>query len=326
MVQPNSVDRERRVISWNIGAERLLGLAESEVLGSLFDVIFTAEDRAMGVPANEVAQALAQGHVSNERWYQRKDGARLWGSGVIMAIRGTTGEGVGLVKILRDETESRRASDALVKALRETEAARAEAEAANSAKDRFLAVLSHELRTPLTPVQVEIELLTVDLHACVHRALELTALDFSKNDLACTVTLTAERHHILGDAGRLRQVFCNLLQNAAKFAPKGSEISVCSRNLNGTDIAIDFTDHGIGIGPNILPKIFTPFEQGSPDLARRYGGLGLGLAISRSLVQMHGGRITVISDGHDQGATFTVELPLALDCQVSDELTGRDTN
>ena len=368
-----SVDRERRVISWNIGAERLLGLAESEILGSPYDVIFTAEDRAAGVPANEVAQALAQGHASNERWYQRKDGARLWGSGVIMAIRGTAGEAVGLVKILRDETESRRASEALVKALRETEAARAEAEAANSAKDRFLAVLSHELRTPLTPVQlafpilelqpeltdsskealkmirrnvemeivliddlldinrivhgkVEIELLAVDVHACVHRALELTALDFSKNDLKCSVTLTAERHHILGDAGRLRQVFCNLLQNAAKFAPKGSEISVYSRNLDGTGIAIDFTDHGIGIESEILPKIFTPFEQGSPDLARRYGGLGLGLAISRSLVQMHGGRITVTSDGLYQGATFTVELPVASDRQVSVKLTGMKTD
>jgi two-component system CheB/CheR fusion protein len=369
-----SVDRERRVISWNIGAERLLGLAESEILGLPYDVIFTAEDRAAGVPANEVAQALAQGHASNERWYQRKDGSRLWGSGVIMAMRGTTGEAVGLVKILRDETESRRASEALVEALRETEAARAEAEAANSAKDRFLAVLSHELRTPLTPVQlafpilelqpeltessrealrmirrnvemeivliddlldvnrivhgkVEIELLAVDVHDCVHRALELTALDFSKNDLERTVTLTAERHHILGDAGRLRQVlFCNLLQNAAKFAPEGSEISVCSRNLDGTGIAIDFTDHGIGIESETLPNIFNPFEQGSPDLARRYGGLGLGLAISRSLVQMHGGRITVRSDGLDQGATFTVELPISSDCQISDQLTAMETD
>jgi two-component system, chemotaxis family, CheB/CheR fusion protein len=101
-----SVDRERHVISWNIGAQRLLGLAESEILGSPYDVIFTAEDRAAGVPANEVAQALAEGHASDERWYQRKDGGRLWGSGVIMAMRGTTGEAGGLVKILRDETES----------------------------------------------------------------------------------------------------------------------------------------------------------------------------------------------------------------------------
>ena len=152
----------------------------------------------------------------------------------------------------------------------------------------------------------------------MNRALELTASDFSKNNLQCIVSLTAERHHILGDAGRLRQVFCNLLQNAAKFAPKGSEISVCSRNLDGTGIAIDFTDHGIGIEPEILPNIFNPFEQGNPDLARQYGGLGLGLAISRSLVQMHGGRITVTSDGPSQGATFTVELPIASDCQVSD--------
>ena len=166
----------------------------------------------------------------------------------------------------------------------------------------------------------------MDVHACVHRALELTALDFSKNDIQCTVSLTAERHHILGDAGRLRQVFCNLLQNAAKFAYKGSEISVCSRNLEGTGIAIDFTDHGIGIEPKLLPNIFNPFEQGNSDLTRPYGGLGLGLAISRSLVQMHGGRITVTSDGLGQGATFTVELPIASDCQASEELIAMETD
>lgn len=98
--------------------------------------------------------------------------------------------------------------------------------------------------------------------------------------------------------------------------------------IDGTGIAIDFTDHGIGIEPEILPKIFTPFEQGSSDLARRYGGLGLGLAISRSLVQMHGGRITATSDGRDQGATFTVELPIATasDYPVSDELTGMESD
>jgi signal transduction histidine kinase len=80
--------------------------------------------------------------------------------------------------------------------------------------------------------------------------------------------------------------------------------------------------------PLLVLKIFTPFEQGSSDLARRYGGLGLGLAISRSLVQMHGGRITATSDGRDQGATFTVELPIAAapDYPVSDELTGMETD
>ena len=101
---------------------------------------------------------------------------------------------------------------------------------------------------------------------------------------------------------------------------------MCSRNLNGTDIAIDFTDHGIGIKPAMLSNIFNPFEQGSPDLARGYGGLGLGLAISRSLVQMHGGRISVTSDGPGKGATFTVELPIASDCQVSTELTAMEND
>src|SRR5262249_48334000 len=100
--------------------------------------------------------ALAEGHASDERWCQRKDGSRFWGSGELMVMRDDLGSVIGLVKILRDETEAREGREALVRALQGTERARAEAEAANAAKDRFLAVLSHELRTPLTPVQLSL--------------------------------------------------------------------------------------------------------------------------------------------------------------------------
>ena len=351
-----SIDRERRVTSWNIGAQGLLGFPESEISGQVYDVIFAPEERSNGTPEKLILKALAEGHARDESWHQRKDGSRFWGSGVIMAMHDAKGEVVGLVKILRDETEARQAREQLVKALEDAQRARTEAEAANATKDRFLAVLSHELRTPLTPVQLslatleleqslsataqeslkllrrnveteirliddlldvnrivhgklECKALQVDLHASIRQALEAGATGLSQKDLKLTVSLEASRHHVLGDAMRLQQVFSNLLQNAAKFTPEGGTVTVRSRDTATGGIAVDFSDTGIGIAPEALEKIFNPFEQGNPDLARRYGGLGLGLAISRSLVLAHGGRLTAASPGLGQGATFTVELP-----------------
>jgi two-component system CheB/CheR fusion protein len=355
-----SIDSQRHVTSWNVGAERLLGFSESEVSGQPYDVILTPEDRAAGAAEKETARALAEGHASDERWHQRKDGSRFWGSGVIMVMRDDLGKVVGLVKILRDETEAREGREALVRALQETERARAESEAANAAKDRFLAVLSHELRAPLTPVQLslatleleqglgdgarellrllrrnvdsEIRLIDdlldvnrivhgklefarspVDLHACIRHVLEVSEMHFKAKNLRLSVSLEAAQYVVLGDAMRLEQVFSNLLQNAEKFTPDGGAITVRSRDQGGSRITVKISDTGIGIEPEALETIFEPFEQGSPDLARRYGGLGLGLAIARSLVEAHGGWLTATSGGSGHGATFTVEIPTAIE-------------
>ncbi|TWO71615.1 PAS domain S-box protein [Caenimonas sedimenti] len=100
-----STDLERRVTSWNSGAERLLGFSESEVMGRSADIIFTPEDRADGAPEREAATALREGRASDERTHMRKDGSRFFGSGAMMAMRNTAGEPVGLVKILRDPSD-----------------------------------------------------------------------------------------------------------------------------------------------------------------------------------------------------------------------------
>ncbi len=154
-----SIDLDRRVTSWNPGAERLLGFGEKEVIGTSADVIFTPEDRAAGAPEHEINTAREQGRASDDRWHERKDGSRFFATGAMMAMRDSRGEIVGYVKILRDQTEMRQAQDELEKgraelweALQENEKAREEVVAASRAKDRFLAILSHELRTPLNPV------------------------------------------------------------------------------------------------------------------------------------------------------------------------------
>ncbi len=178
-----SMDLERRVRSWNTGAEELTGYLEADIVGRPADLIFIEEDRTAGVPEREAQQALADGRAADERWHRRKDGSRFWGSGVMMAMRESGGgEPIGLLKIFRDQTYVRNASQALetsraelVQALVDNRRARADAEAASHAKDRFLAILSHELRTPLTPVVMALHALerSVELPGSLRGTVEL---------------------------------------------------------------------------------------------------------------------------------------------------------
>lgn len=154
------VDRHGLVQGWNVGAEHIFGYVESEIIGRSLDRFFTPEDLEAGVPQQEMQDALHTGIGPDDRWHVRKDGSRFWGSGVMMAMReGSSAAAVGLLKIFRDQTGARAGQEALeisraelVQALVDNRQARAEAEAASHAKDRFLAILSHELRTPLTPI------------------------------------------------------------------------------------------------------------------------------------------------------------------------------
>ncbi|XDF33554.1 PAS domain S-box protein [Paracidovorax avenae] len=154
-----STDLDRRITTWNSGAERILGYSENEAVGQLADMIFTPEDRAAGAPLSETSTALATGGALDDRLHQRKDGSRFWASGALMPMHDGADTVVGFVKILRDQSDQRASQQALeqsradlLKALRENEEARAALQAADATKDRFLAVLSHELRNPLASI------------------------------------------------------------------------------------------------------------------------------------------------------------------------------
>ncbi len=149
---------------------------------------------------------------------------------------------------------------------------------------------------------------TVDLHAAIEHALSISALELETKKLHVTKKLEATEYHCRGDAARLQEVFWNILRNAVKFTPRGGKIDISTRNDGDHSAIIEFSDSGIGIEPELRPRIFDAFEQGARAHGVRYGGLGLGLAISKRIVDLHKGKIEARSPGPGQGSTFSVTL------------------
>jgi PAS domain S-box-containing protein len=165
-----------------------------------------------------------------------------------------------------------------------------------------------------------LEVQTTELHALIQHAIEICSGGDSEKIRA---SLSATSTFVRADPARIQQVFWNLLNNAVKFTPLGKSISVRTRN-EGEFIVAEVVDAGVGIDPELLPRLFNAFEQGDAVRERKIGGLGLGLAISKALVTAHGGSLAAYSAGAGKGATFTVRLPLvaAPTSSVSDSLQG----
>jgi hypothetical protein len=151
----------------------------------------------------------------------------------------------------------------------------------------------------------------VDLHAILRDAMRTCSDDVAaQKRLDVRLEAGAAHHHVRGDAARLSQIFWNLIKNAVKFTPAGGSIVLRTANPAGADeVEVAVSDTGVGIEADVLPLVFNAFEQGGAAVTRKFGGLGLGLAISKALAELHGGRIEAQSDGPGSGATFTLTLP-----------------
>jgi PAS domain S-box-containing protein len=263
------------------------------------------------------------------------------------AIRGADGGVVAVVAVGIEITAQVRARDTIAES-------HAVADAANRAKDQFLAMLGHELRNPLAPIRTAVELMrlrpggphgrpldiierqTTHLMRLVDDLLDVSRItcgeiplrhaplnvgELIAQSVETSLPLIESRQHELdlhvahdlvveGDRDRLVQVFSNLLSNAAKYTPPGGRIEVDARR-EGAEVQVRVTDDGQGIAPELLPHVFEAFVQSEQDRARSQGGMGLGLAIVRSLVERHGGTVTAWSDGPDRGSELLVRLPAA---------------
>jgi len=169
--------------------------------------------------------------------------------------------------------------------------------------------------TRITRGKLELRGETTDLRGIIDHAVKTS---FAGEELLKSVEYSEEIPEaplpVRVDPARITQVLWNLLTNAMKFTPEGGRITLSVRVEESGDkhwAAVDVTDTGIGIDSEVLPQIFGAFEQGSRSITRRFGGLGLGLAISKAIMELHGGSISATSPGLGKGATFSVRLPLA---------------
>jgi PAS domain S-box-containing protein len=465
-----TVDKEARVVSWNSGAQQLFGYTEEEVLGQSVVVIFPPEDRAVLVPAHELAAAAATGRATDERWHIRKDGSRFFASGVLAPIFDEESKLRGFTKICRDITErkeaeiavreaavrlkaivdtavdgiitidengivesmnlaaerlfgfgrdeviganvkmlmpepyrdehdgylaaylttgqkriigsgrevvgrrkdgstfpmelavsetrlgTRRIFTGIVRDITERKRLEDELKGADERKNHFLAMLAHELRNPLAPISNAVQIMRIEgpngpnhewsidviaaqikqMTRIVDDLLDLSRINRGKVvlqrepvELAQVVELAVQasrpqlddyRHELRVslpagpivlelDRARFAQVLSNLLNNAAKYTPEGGRIDLTA-TLDGTDVLIMVADNGIGIARELVPKVFDLFVQADQSLSRSRGGLGIGLTVVRSLVELHEGSVSVRSEGLGMGSEFTIRVPL----------------
>src|SRR5947208_1543582 len=162
--------------------------------------------------------------------------------------------------------------------------------------------------TRIAKDKLQLRFVAMDVHEAITNVTEICKTEARARNIQVHLSLRAGAHFITGDSAKFQQIIWNLLKNAIKFTAENGEITISSCNPEPQLLAIAVHDTGIGIEPEVMNRIFDPFEQGERAFQRRYGGLGLGLAISKSLAQAHGGTLIARIEGHDRGSRFILPM------------------
>src|SRR5688572_18018861 len=341
---------EGMVTSWNPGARRIKGYDAAEVMGKHFSRFYGADDIAAGKPWAELAMAREHGRAEDEGWRVRKDGSRFWARVVVTALREDDGRLYGYAKVTQDMTQQRHAA-ALEEATKQVQdfiavlahelrnplapirnAAQLlqgatpggeDFEIARRAIDRQSAQLSRIVDDLLdigriTRGAFSIHPKAVDLRDIVARAVETArpAIESGRHEL--TVELPADPIQLQGDELRLIQALTNVLNNAVRYTASGGKISLWLRREDGFAL-LSVRDTGQGIAPEFMGSIFGMFVQGRGALNRPQTGLGVGLALARTIVEMHHGTIEAKSEGLGKGSEFVIRLPVEAGAKPSAE-------
>ncbi len=339
------VDTEGCIRTWNAGAERMLGYAADQVLGQPTSVLYTAEDREAGQFQSALAAARAKGHIEFQAWRQRADGVRIQVEVATTEVRDASGAARGFVQIIRDlsdkqrvealESEGRRITEFIAMLSHELRNPLAPIRNAVAILKRFvdrpetvwcaeligrqvthMTCLVDDLLdvSRVTTGKIRLDLKPLMVNELVEHAVEAMRPTVQGYGLSLDVAITPVPMTVSGDATRLTQVLVNLLTNAAKYTPSPGSIQV-SLAAENEQAVLKISDTGIGLSPELVERVFEPFVQAERALARSEGGLGIGLTLVRSVVDLHGGAVTASSDGVGKGATFTIRLPCILAAQ-----------
>jgi PAS domain S-box-containing protein len=343
-----AMDPEGCIIHWNAGAARITGYDEQEVLGKPLLIIFTAEDLQAGVPRQELERAAKTGRAEDERWQVRKDGTRFWATGTVVPLRAADGRLLGFGKILRDRTDLKEQEQALRGRARDLSVADDRknvflatlahelrnllAPLANSgqvlqmqgagspALRRVAEIIDRQVRQMKRLVEDLMDVSRISRGSLQLQRQRIVLQDVVHQAVEIVRPLVESRRHRLGvflaapleldaDPDRLRQVFVNLLNNAAKYTEPGGEIAI-TVDREGDEAVVRVRDTGIGMQPDQMATIFELFTQAHPSLHQSQSGLGLGLALVRDLVTLHGGTVQARSAGIGRGSEFIVHLPI----------------
>ncbi len=342
------------ITSWNMGAEKLFGYTASEMLGQPITGLIRPDGREES--ANQLERLGRGERIENfETVRLRKDGTPVDVYITVSPINDRSGRIIGASEVAREIGERRLAQAEREELLMKEEAARAEAQAENNAKDEIISLISHELRSPLNSIlgynrmlrsnphdaeqvsqtcdviergaRTQLRLLEdlldtsriisgklrldprpTDLVPVLADVLELMRPMAEAKAIVLRARYDLKPEMVNGDPVRLQQVVGNLIANAIKFTPEGGRVGLCLERSD-EEIRIVVNDTGAGIDPEFLPRIFDRFSQADRSISRSHGGLGLGLALVKHLVEMHGGGVEAASEGVGLGSTFTIKLP-----------------
>lgn len=348
------------VLTWNEGAERIMGYRSEEIVGKHFSLFYSREAQKRKHPDRELGLARITGRYEEEGWRIRKDGTLLWANVVITAIYDNF-ELIGFAKITRDLTQRLLADQEREASARMLDQTNEELKQALEVKSRFLSTISHEVRTPMAGIIGMTEVLALedlgdDNNVVVQNIFEsskrllrllnnlLEAARMETGDLRLENrefpirTVLGDVRQIVnreatskgvelegscdplipetvyGDELKIRQILLNLVHNAVKFTDSGDvrvNARILEKTANHITIRFSVQDSGIGIKPEDREKLFKPFSQADESTKRVYGGSGLGLSISKQLVEMMGGNIAFDSV-FGNGSHFWFDLPFTL--------------
>jgi PAS domain S-box-containing protein len=342
------VDPDGRLICWNLGAERLFGYRSDEVVGQHFSRFFSPEDVISGQPEHELRAAREGGHAAEARWQVRKDGSRFWCKANVTALYNEAKQVSGFARVMHDLTAGQQ-QEAMTKRADDLAAANRGKEEfmamlSHELRNPLSPILNalgilKQIRTQdpiirqaggiierqvgqmvrmvddlldisrITKGKLRLTKERVDLRTVMNRAADSARPLLAARQHEFSLLLPTEPLWVEGDPGRLEQVAVNLLSNAAKYTDPGGLVRMSVAG-EGDDAVVRVTDNGVGIPADMLPRIFDLFTQLDSSLSRSHGGLGIGLALVRTLVEMHDGRVTATSGGLGKGSEFGVKLPV----------------
>jgi PAS domain S-box-containing protein len=322
--------------------------AEGKDCGEIFKIVNEDTRQTVESPVTKVLQSGRIVGLANHTLLIRRDGTEISIDDSGAPIRDSDGALHGVVLVFRDFTEHRQVEAVLRKAKEDAETANIAKDnflatlshelrtpltpvvatlATWESDARLTPAMQEDVQMMRRNVELEARLIddlldltrivkgklplqfeVADVHALLSAVTRIYQSEIHAKQLKLDLQLEAERHFARVDPARLQQVFWNILKNATKFTPEEGRIGIKTSNEDG-EIKVLFTDEGIGMTRELLQRLFRPFEQGAEETVRRYGGLGLGMAISKALVEAQHGDIAAQSAGPNCGSSFTVTLP-----------------